>query len=238
MSLLPPLPAALLPPDEAGRLAALARYQLLDARSEALLDEVVALAARLFGVSNAMLSIVEENTVLVKAPYNLPVAIERIPRHQSLCAATILQDGPAVYENLTEASAPGIDISLIQQLGLNFYAGHNLRAPDGYAIGTLCLFDGPPRTFSAPERALLAVLANVVMRLLDLRLALGAQSERSFVLWEPVYRAIGGQLARLTALAGTAAGPPPPVTSALTAEAQTIATLLDGLVAATLKRVA
>lgn len=223
------LPAALLPPDEAARQAALARYQLLDARSEALLDEVVALAARLFGVSNAMLSIIGDGTVLVKAPYNLPVVVERIPRRNSLCAATILGTETAVYENLAVASPPGIDIGLVQQLGLNFYAGHNLRTPDGFAIGTLCLYDGAPRTFSAPERTLLAVLADVVMRLLELRRLLGAQPEDAAGPWEPVYRAISKQLGRLTALAHAANGQ---VTAPRTAEARAIATALDGLVAA------
>ncbi|WP_125932576.1 hypothetical protein [Hymenobacter glacialis] len=82
-------PSSLIPADDAARLHALERYQLLDARSEKVLDEIVAATARLFGVSNAMLSIVEKDEVLVKAPYNLPVAIERIPRAQSLCSATI-----------------------------------------------------------------------------------------------------------------------------------------------------
>ena len=231
---LPPLPAHLLPPDEAARQAALARYQILDARSEALLDEVVALAARLFGVSNAMLSIVEDSTVLVKAAYNLPVPVERIPRHHSLCTATILGAETVVYENLALASAPGIDIGLMQQLGLHFYAGHNLRTPDGFAVGTLCLYDGPPRAFLTPERALLAVLADVVMRLLELRRVLGAQHETSFGLWEPVYQVIGKQLGRLTALAHAANGQ---ITATRTAEARAIATTLDQLVAATLKRV-
>ena len=116
---------------------------------------MVAAAARLFGVSNAMLSLVEGNQVLVKAPYNLPVAIERIPRQQSLCSATILQDDTAVFEDLRQHSAPGVDIPLLEQLGLRYYAGHNLRTSDGHNIGSLCLYDGPPRAFSpgvAPYR--------------------------------------------------------------------------------------
>ena len=87
-----------------------------------------------------MLSLMEGNTVLLKAPYNLPLPIERLPREQSLCSATILQNDTAVFEDLKQNSAPGVDISLILQL--HFYAGHNLRTPEGYNIGTLYLFDG------------------------------------------------------------------------------------------------
>ena len=230
---------SLIPANDAARLHALEGYHLLDARSEKVLDDAVAATARLFGVSNAMLSIVEKDEVLVKAPYNLPVAIERIPRAQSLCSATILQNETAVFENLNLASAPGVDISLLQQLGLSFYAGHNLRTPDGYNLGSLCVYDGPPRQFAPVERALLATLAGVVMRLLELRRTLGAHADRTAVLWEPVYKAIGGQLARLTALAErtTPPGGPAQLTDGVVAEVQAIATVVDQFVAATLKRV-
>lgn len=230
---------SLIPANDVARLEALKHYQVLDARSEQVLDEVVAVAARIFGVSNAMLSLVEENQVLVKAPYNLPVAIERIPREQSLCSATILQEGTAVFEDLDQASAPGVDISLLQQLGLRFYAGHSLCTPDGYNIGSLCLYDGPPRQFAAAERTLLATLAGLLMRLLELRRTLGANADTTAVLWAPVYQVIGGQLARLTALAGrvTPAEGPAHLSAAAAQEAGAIVGFIDQLVAATLQRV-
>ena len=230
---------SLIPANDAARLHALEGYHLLDARSEKVLDDVVAATARLFGVSNAMLSIVEKDKVLVKAPYNLPVAIERIPRNQSLCSATILQDDTAVFENLNQASAPGVDISLLQQLGLSFYAGHNLRTPEGYNLGSLCVYDGPPRQFAPVERALLATLAGLVMRLLELRRTLGAHADRTAVLWDPVYGAIGGQLARLSALAErtTPPGGPAQLTEPVVAEVKSIAGIVDQFVTATLKRV-
>ncbi|WP_157781025.1 GAF domain-containing protein [Hymenobacter sedentarius] len=231
-------PTSLIPANDVSRLAALERYQLLDARSEKVLDELVAAAAKLFRVSNAMLSIVEEDKVLIKAPYNLPVPLERIPREQSLCSATILQEDTAVFEDLDQASAPGIDISLVQQLGLHFYAGHNLRTPDGYNIGSLCLYDGPPREFTLVERTLLGSLAGLVMRLLELRRELGAHADSTAMLWEAVYRALGQQLARLTALVERVApaGSPANLTPAVAKEAGDIVGIIDQFVAATLRR--
>ena len=46
------------------------------------------------------------------------------------------------------------------------------------------------------------------MRLLELRRVLGAHAGTTAVLWDPMYRAIGEQLARLTALAARAAATP------------------------------
>lgn len=231
--------ASLIPANDAARLHALEGYHLLDTRSEKVLDDVVAATARLFGVSNAMLSIVEQDQVLVKASYNLPVAIERIPREQSLCSATILQNDTAVFEDLNQASAPGVDISLLQQLGLRFYAGHSLRTPEGYNLGALCVYDDLPRQFAPVERALLATLADLIMRLLELRRTLGAHADRTAVLWDPVYRAIGGQLARLSALAErtTPSSGPAQLTEPVVTEVQSIAGIVEQFVAATLKRV-
>ena len=56
-----------------------------------------------------------------------------------------------MYEDLNQASAPGVDISLLQQLGLSFYAGHNLRTPDGYNIGSLCVYEARPGSLRPPS---------------------------------------------------------------------------------------
>ncbi|HEX8657597.1 MAG TPA: GAF domain-containing protein, partial [Hymenobacter sp.] len=228
---------SLIPADEASRLRALERYRLLDARSEKVLDEVVAATAQLFNVSNALLSFVEEQTVLVKAPCNLPTAVERVPRGQSLCSATILQNETAVYEDLGKATVPGIDPVLVRQLGLHFYAGHSLRTPDGHNIGSLCLLDGPPRQFSPVERALLGALAGLVMRLLELRRVLGPHAGTTAMLWEFIYKAIGEQLARLTALANRVVhtAQPVPLPPAVAREAGTIVGIIDDFVANTLR---
>ena len=230
------LPNILLPADDAARLQALSRYQLLDAHREQILDDVVAATARLFSVSTAMLSIVEKDQVLVKAPYNLPVPIERVPREQSLCSSTILQHDTAVFEDLAQKSAPGVDISLILQLGLHFYAGHNLRTPEGYNIGTLCLFDGPPRHFPPAERHLLAQLAALVMRLLELRRIMGPHSGLTALLWDTIYRSMSEQLAALSNLAWDSASAASPLAPAVAREAGSIVANLDQLVTATMRR--
>ncbi|UOQ99168.1 GAF domain-containing protein [Hymenobacter sp. 5317J-9] len=233
-----PLLASLIPANDDARLRALDRYQLLDARSEKILDDVVATTARLFRVSNALISIVEKDTVLVKAPYNLPEPIERVPREQSLCSATILRDDTTVFENLEQSSAPGVDISLVRRMGLRFYAGHTLRTPDGHSIGALCLLDGPPRRFTSSERSLLGHLAGLVTRLLELRRVLGAHAGATVSLWELVYRAISEQLGRLGALAERVMpdSPSRQLSPAVAQEAGAIVGIIDQFLVATLRR--
>ncbi|MDO7846982.1 GAF domain-containing protein [Hymenobacter sp. M29] len=228
--------ASLIPANDDARLRALDRYQLLDARSEQVLDDVVATTASLFHVSNAMLSIVEKDTVLVKAPYNLPTPIERVPRAQSICSATILQDETTVFEDVEKTGVPGVDLTLVRQMGLHFYAGHPLRTPDGHHLGTLCLLDGPPRRFTSLERTLLGRLAGMVMRLLELRRTLGAHAGATSSLWEIVYRAIGEQLKRLADLTRRAAPAGGQLSPAVAQEAGAIVGIIDQFLVSTLQR--
>jgi GAF domain-containing protein len=235
--LLQPQPTLLIPANDAARVEALHRYQVLDATNERIFDDLAALTARLFQTPISLISLVDQDEVLFKGNYGLPGA-ERVERQLSLCSTAILQDETIVFEDLQANPCQLTDPLLARELALRFYAGHALQTADGYNIGTLCVIDRQPRTFSAADDALLTTLARVVMRLLDLRVALDSTAATSFKLWEPVYGAIGGQLRRLTALAEqaatTAAGQ---LTPAMNKEAAAIAGIIDQYIAATLKRV-
>ena len=45
---------------------------------------------------------------------------------------------------------------------VRFYAGHPLVSATGHAVGTLCLYNARPRTFSAADRQMLTELGGWV----------------------------------------------------------------------------
>jgi len=231
------LPASLIPENDAARLLELHRYQVLEATNERIFDELAALTARLFRTPISLISLVDKDEVVFRGNYGLPGA-ERVARNLSLCSVGVLQNDTVVFENLTEKPCELTDPSVARQLNLQFYAGHPLHSANGYNIGTLCVIDRQPRSLSAAEETLLQTLSGVVVRLLDLRLALGATAESSYVLWEPVYKAIDGQLRRLRMLADDAAASPTAnLTPAMTKEATDIAGIIDQFITAALTRV-
>ena len=61
------------------------------------------------------------------------------------------------------------------QQGLAFYASHPIQTAAGQPIGSLCVLDRNPRTFSAEEKLILQRLAGIAMRLLDLQLVAAPQ---------------------------------------------------------------
>ena len=86
--------ADIIPPDEAERLAAVRRYNILDTPPDGAFDRITALAARRFGVPIAIVSIVDEDRIWFKSHHGLPV--EQIDREPGLCASAILGNDPYI----------------------------------------------------------------------------------------------------------------------------------------------
>ncbi|SMB86240.1 putative GAF sensor protein [Hymenobacter roseosalivarius DSM 11622] len=188
------------PANEPQRLEALAPYLVLGTAPDAVFDEVVRLTAKLFNAPIALVSLVEEGSVWFKANFGLAGA-ERVARNESMCSVAILQDGTTIYEDLLQAPCQLTKPDVAEALQLRFYAGHPLRSADGHHIGTLCVIDRQPRTLSITEQLRLQALAAVVMKLLDLRLALKPHPTHSRALWLQLYHHLDESLTRLNTLA-------------------------------------
>ncbi|MFD1466966.1 GAF domain-containing protein [Hymenobacter caeli] len=190
----------LIPAYEPHRLEALRRYQVLSVPGQQLFNDLVGIVAKLFGVPIALVSLVEAEEVVFAGNVGLP-GLERVARPDSLCSVAILQDGVTVYENLLARPCHLTSPGAAAALNLQFYAGQPLRSADGYPIGTLCVMDHAPRTFSAEESVLLASLGDVATALLDLRVALETDPGLAAALRQRVDARIGQSLTRIDTLA-------------------------------------
>ena len=166
-------------PDEAGRIAAVRRYDVLDSPPDGAFERVTALAARLLDVPIAIVSIVDADRIWFKSHHGLDAT--QIDRSPGLCASAILHDGPWV---LADASTDARALSnplVAGEFGLRFYAGVPLTTHDGFNLGTLCVIDREPRETTDDQLATLADLAALVMDELELRLssrkAVGLEAE-------------------------------------------------------------
>lgn len=160
---------SILPVDEPQRLEAVRRYDILDTPPDGAFDRITALAARLFDVPIAIVSIVDHDRIWFKAHYGLDV--DQIDRDPGLCASAILQDGPWIVENAPADVRALANPLVAGSFGLKFYAGVPLRTADGFNLGTLCILDHKPRQLSAAEVATLEDLAGMVMSELEVRLS-------------------------------------------------------------------
>lgn len=152
---------------EAARLHTLEQYNVLEAPPKEAFDRITRLATRLFDVPVAMVSFIDrENQWCVSTQ---GIALDHTSREVSFCSRAIRQNDVMVVPDATKDER-FVDNPLVTgEEHIRFYAGAPLTAPNGYRLGTLCLIDREPRTFSDQDRATLTDLAGVVMDELTLR---------------------------------------------------------------------
>jgi tRNA A-37 threonylcarbamoyl transferase component Bud32 len=154
--------------DEDGRMRAVERYRILDTPEDGAFTRIAALAARVFSVPVAIVSVVDHDRIWFKAHHGTDVT--QIGRDPGLCASAILQDGPWIVEDAVTDPRTLSNPLVAGDFGLQFYAGVPLRTPDGHNLGTFCILDREPREFSAEDTRTLEDLAAIVMNDLEMRL--------------------------------------------------------------------
>ncbi len=89
-----PLPSTPLPANETERLAALNRYKVLDTPPETAFDRITRLAARLFNMPFALISLVDESRAWFKS--SVGFGANEVPRDATLCSFAVLTDEPLI----------------------------------------------------------------------------------------------------------------------------------------------
>ena len=158
--------------DEAERLAALARYGILDTPPEPAFDRITAMAARMLDVPIALLVLVDERRQWFKSHHGLAVA--ETPREVSFCTFSIQASDVFVVEDATADPRFAKNPLVLGDPYIRFYAGAPLVTFDGLNVGTLAVLDRRPRQLSGADRELLRALARVAMKEIELRLVAGA----------------------------------------------------------------
>ncbi|UVK46692.1 PAS domain-containing protein [Mesorhizobium sp. AR07] len=162
-----PEPANLIPENEAKRIEAVRRYDILDTPPDGAFDRITAIAARLFDVPISVISIVDHDRIWFKSAHG--ISTTEIGRDPGLCASAILRDEPHILSDAKRDVYALANPLVAGEFGLRFYAGVPLRTHDGFNLGTLCVIDREPREIGQEEIAHLNDLASLVMDQMELR---------------------------------------------------------------------
>ena len=165
------LDPALLAPDEAARLVAVHRFDVLQDAPDEAFDRVTYLATRLLRVPAAFVSMVDAERKVIRSARGLGGALHEIDRNEALCAVPVATGRPLSVPDVHADHRIAGNPILVDDPGLRSYAAAPLITYDGLAIGALGVFDRVEREFDADELRDLAELAAVIMRELELRLA-------------------------------------------------------------------
>lgn len=148
--------------NENQRLATLRRLSILDTEPEERFDKLTRLAAAIFDVPIALVSLIDENRQWFKSACG--TSISESPRETSFCAHAILQRGVMIVPDALLDPRFADNPVVVHEPRIRFYAGCPLVLPDGACVGTLCLIDVRPRDLDLTAVRLLEDLADLVLR--------------------------------------------------------------------------
>jgi DNA-binding response OmpR family regulator len=154
-----------LPADEATRIEALYRLNLLDTEAEERFDRHTRIAAAALEAPIALVSLVDRERQWFKSRHGLDT--RETPRDMAFCAHAILGDDAFVVTDALQDERFADNPLVTDGPRARFYAGVPLRTAGGVRIGTLCVIDKRPRDLRSGQRKLLEDLARTVERELE-----------------------------------------------------------------------
>jgi GAF domain-containing protein len=156
----------IIPVNEKARVKKLHEYKILDSQSEGAFKHIAALAAHIFKVPISLVSFVDTDRVWFKANVGMP-QVSQMDRGVSLCSLAILNDDLTIFSDTTQEHCLLANPLVAGSYGLRFYAAAPLITDDGLNLGAVCIADKKPRQLNHADKNMLAHLANLAMKELD-----------------------------------------------------------------------
>ena len=151
-----------LPPDEEERLRALQESGLLDTAAEERFDRLTRIAAALFDVPVALVSLVDRERQWFKSRTGIDA--KETARDSAFCAHAILGDDVLQVPDALEDDRFADNPLVTSEPRVRFYAGAPLMLKNGTHAGTLCVIDHRARNLDDSQLQLLRDLAKLVER--------------------------------------------------------------------------
>lgn len=179
--------SARFPVSEADRLDSLRALGLLDTLPEDRFDRITRLAARVFDVPIALVTLVDADRQWFKSKIGLDG--DETPREESFCGHAILEPDVLHIADAAQDERFHDNPLVTGHPNIRFYAGCPIAAPDGALVGTVCVIDDQPRELDPSDLEALEDLAAIVEQELALqRIAVdddltGLKNRRGFELF-------------------------------------------------------
>ncbi len=152
---------------EKERLNALKEYKLLNTQTAPDFNNITTLAANVCNMPIGFVSLIyKENNHLLSCH---GISLDKTSRNISFCTQAIQSQERIYIVSDIQKSEKFKDNPIVEEYQVQFYAGVPLINPEGYALGTLCVYDHIPRKLTNVQCKTLIALAEQIVNLLELR---------------------------------------------------------------------
>lgn len=150
------------------RLQNLHHYHILDTGNEQAFQDIAEDTQFLLKAPTVLVSFMDRGRQHMKAC--IGNSGEDVPRENTFCQYTVQGQGPLVVEDATEHPIFHSFPAVVGDPHVRSYLGVPITSPEGFHIGTLCVIDYVPRTFSSADQETLVRLAKRTMHEVEQRL--------------------------------------------------------------------
>ncbi|HEY0269205.1 MAG TPA: GAF domain-containing protein, partial [Methyloradius sp.] len=133
---------ALIPANEAERLASIKKMQILYTPAEEVFDRIARLTQKIFNVPVVFISIVADDYEWFKSQVGMDISSG--PRDVSICGHIVFTGEMMVVEDAQKDERFFDNAYVCEQMNIRFYAGRPLRNTEDHIVGTLCIVDHEP----------------------------------------------------------------------------------------------
>lgn len=180
--------------NDPGRLAALSAVALLDTPTEEAFDRLSRLAACFTNSPVALVSLVDSNRQFFKSCIGLPEPWNRnreTPLSHSFCQHNRVAGKPLVIPDARENPLFKDNLA-VRDLNVIAYLGIPLVTSDLYVLGSFCVIDSKPRSWTNKEIETVRDLAAAVMTEIELRTEINRrqQAEKELLESEEKFRVL------------------------------------------------
>jgi signal transduction histidine kinase len=156
-----------IPDNERQRQEAVERYQLLDTLPESSYDSITDLIAYICDTPISLITLLDHDRNFLKSHHGVP--FDESPRNISFCGHAINSEEEITIVEDSRKDERFVGNPLVTEHEAIFYAGVPLVDPNGFKLGTLCVYDNRPRKLTPEQRKALITMARQVMNLMEAR---------------------------------------------------------------------
>jgi len=152
------------------RLQAVSRFVGIDLENDPELQEIVELASAVSNTPFALITFLDNETQYLKVRKG--VNETTMPRDISFCSHAIEQDDLMLVPDTLKDNRFVNNPLVSGNPGIRFYAGMPISTYDGQKLGTLCVLDVEEHNLGPQQQMVLKILANQVIKVLELRVGM------------------------------------------------------------------